>query len=87
MAIQTPIQFQDESVSIFLFLFLLAPALVLVSPRRISPRPLPPSARREPFLYYSCLRCTSALAIPFVGTDGDNAGAYIFYVNKYIFSL
>lgn len=86
MAIQMPIQFQDESVSIFLPPPLRTRALA----RRISPVPpynfpiLPPYTA-EPFLYYSCPLYISTLAISSAGTTKSET--HILYANKCIFSL
>lgn len=85
MAIQMPIQFQDESVSIFLP----PPLRTRAFARRVSPVPpqlsiLPPRTA-EPFLYYSCPLYISTLAISSAGTTKSET--HILYANKCIFSL
>jgi len=72
MAIQMPIQFQDESVSVF---FPLSLSLVRsMYPRTPTSFHLPPYA--EPFLYYSCPLYISTLAISSVGTTLQRSDAY-----------
>jgi len=77
MAIQTPIQFQDESVSIFLPLpprsRVRAPGIPAPHLFRLSPS----TPNRS---YIIAVRRTSTLAIPFVGTDGDTIPMYILFM-------